>query len=75
MIKNAERYPPVRALCIANSGQGKTTYIAKYIASNLGKGKQWNAKRVIIISKTFRGDTSAQILIDACKKTKHNFVE
>lgn len=73
MIKNADKFPPIRALVLANSGQGKTTYIAKFIIDRLKK--QWSPKRVIIISKTFKADTSIKPLIDACSKVKPKFRE
>ena len=64
MIKNYDKYPPVRALIVANSGQGKTTYLAKFIAERIPK--QWKPKHVIIVSKTHKADPSIQPLIDLC---------
>ena len=71
MIKASERYPPLRCLAIANSGQGKTTYISSFVMGRLGK--QWSPKRVIVISKTYKADLSIKPLLEACSKKKKDF--
>jgi vacuolar-type H+-ATPase catalytic subunit A/Vma1 len=73
MIKKSAEHPPIRGLILANSGQGKTYWLSDYVRSLLGK--QWSPKRVIIISKTFKSDSSIAPLIEVCRMKKKNFLE
>jgi hypothetical protein len=38
-------------------------------------GKQWKEKHVVVISKTFRSDTSIEPLLEACQAKKKDFLK
>jgi hypothetical protein len=37
LVKGVEKFPPLRGLILANSGQGKTYWLTEYVISRLNK--------------------------------------
>jgi hypothetical protein len=74
MKKQKASFTPFRLALIARSNVGKTYCGSRYVLS-LVKAGIFKPSRVVIMSKTYKSDSSIKELLDYCESKYENFKE